>query len=330
MIRSFPVQAILVSLVLLASSSARADLRCDRPTSAAGEVRGGSVLVHRFPLLNPGPGEVDVTDLGRSCGCLKPQITRRHYEPGETGEVVLEVNTLVEPAGPHAWQIRVRYRCDGQDHDLVLSLVGHVIPEVHVQPAALILSTDSGIGHTLTLTTYRPHPLPVTAVEATSAHVHARLGEAALDPAGHWTRTIQLEVLPSCPEGRHEEEVHILTADLNHPELRVPLTVVKRSPRTVRAVPEEVILAGALGQPLPARIVLLGTPEGQEVGIEKVEADHPAVSCRWAPGPGPRATLRIHVDHQQIHAEGLNAQVRVHLRQPASTTLVIPVRCQVR
>jgi hypothetical protein len=89
-------------------------------------------------------------------------------------------------------------------------------------------------------------------------------------------------------------------------------------------------ISGTLGQPLPSRIVLLSCAGDEEVAVERVEADDPAVRCQWAKGPGPRATLKIQVDHTHVAPSSLHSTVRVHVVKPAPQAVTVPVMCTVR
>jgi hypothetical protein len=321
----------LLVVLTVPARSARADgLECAEPVFRAGDVRSGVPLAHRFAFVNRGPDAVEITDVRPSCGCLTPRLGQRRYGPGEGGTLLLEVNTLTQPPGPHTWRAVVHYRSGGQDHELELLLCAKVITEVQVQPASLSMSTDTALGHEVTVTDLRDQPLAVRGAQTSSPHVRAHLGQPHRDGAGHWASTIRLEVLPDCPEGRHDEVLLIVTSDPAYPELKVPLTVVKRSPQRVSATPATVEISGTPGQPLPSRIVLLGCAGDEEVAVERVEADDPAVRCQWAKGPGPRATLKIQVDHTRLSGGTLHGAVRVHIVKPAPQTVTVPVACALR
>jgi hypothetical protein len=307
----------------------RADLRCPEPVFRAGEVRSGVPLRHRFRLVNGGPTPVEVAEVKPGCGCLRPQLDRRLFRPGEEGTLDVEVNTLTQPEGPNTWRVVVRL-AGGAQAELPLFLTADVVSEVSVRPANLVLYTDTALSSALTLRDRRPRPLTVRAALTTCPHVRAQVSGPRRDEAGGWSWGIALEVQAGCPEGRHEAALHLHTADPTYPELQVPFTVVKRSPRQVRAVPAEVSLLGSGGQALPARVVLLGSADGRPVAVEAVEASHPAVRCTWAPGPGPRATLRIQVERDRFAGDTLEASVRVRLSKPGPQALVIPVRCALR
>jgi hypothetical protein len=160
--------------------------------------------------------------------------------------------------------------------------------------------------------------------------VGAGLGVPRRVVVGRWCRGVRVEVLPDCPEGRHEAVLLLLTNDPAYPALRVPLTVTKRSRATVRATPEEINLTAPGAGPLPARIILLAGADDRPVVVERVESDDPAVQCRWAPGPGPRATLKVQVDRARVPGAVLRATVRVHLGGPTPQTLTVPVLCTLK
>lgn len=319
--------AWLILGALMAPAAARADLQCAAPTIDKGEVRGGVPLSHRFTITNPGPGAIEVTAIRPSCGCLAPKLEPRRLAAGESAELRLDVNTLTQPAGPNNWYITLRYTSGGEERELSLYLSARIIQEISVEPPALAIYTNTAMGHEITVTDRRTEPLIVRAVEASSPHVRTQLGEMHRNGAGHWVRTIQVQVAADCPEGHHNESLIIRTSDPVYPELKVPFTIVKRSARQVSAAPEAVNLTGEAGQPLPSRIVLLSATGDRDVRIERIDCDSPAISCSWAPGPGHRATLRIRLDRARIGGEGLRSAIHVHLSQPTPQTITVPVNC---
>jgi hypothetical protein len=322
-----PRTYLVVSLALLAGSAAaaRADLTCEEAQVTLGEVKAGRPLSHRFTFVNRSTETVEITRVQPSCGCLKPRLAERRLRPGESGVLVLEVNTLTSPSGPNAWRVQLFYTCGGRACDLTLALRATVLTEITLQPAALVLQTETSVSSSVTLTDGRATPLTATGVRTSAPLLRAVLQEDRLDTAGHKVVGVRLDVEPGFPEGRHDETLQIFTSDPEYPELRVPVTVVKHSRASVSATPAEVALR-AEGRALPARIVLLRGPEGQEVAVEKVESDNSAVHCTWAKGPGEMATLRVQVDRAAVTADGLHATLRVRLAKPA-TELTVPVHC---
>ncbi len=326
--RALVLLALSVPMLLLVRTApVDAELECPQPVVDKGEVRSGLSLSHRFTFCNRGPETVEITDVRPSCGCLAPKLEKRCLQAGESGELLLEVNTLTQPAGLHSWRITLHYKSGGVEQELSLYIRARIVTEITVEPPSLAIYTDSTIGHEITVIDRRTEPLMIRAVPTSSPYIRTHLGELHRDDAGHWRRTIRVEVLADCPEGTHIETLRICTSDPLYSELKVPFTIFKRARRQVSAAPESVVLSQPANQPLPARIVLLRAAEDGEVRIDRIESDHPAIDCRWAQGPGHQATLKIRVDRQQIPGDRLRAAVRVHLSQPAAETITIPVSC---
>jgi hypothetical protein len=316
-------------LLLLGGSvpPVQADLQFKQPRVQRGTVRSGVPLSQRFEFVNRGPGRVTITDLRASCGCLAPRLAKRTYQPGESGAILLEVNTLSQPAGPNVWRIGVQYLDANQEHVDNLELLAELITEVKVEPAKLTLSTAGPLRHVVVVTDLRPHPLHVTQARCSSPFIPTEV-QTAKDVAAVVQR-VALEVTDQLPEGKHEVVLSIFTDDPIYRELRVPVTVVKRSRQRVQAAPATVDLVIPRGQPAPSRIVLLQAEGDEPVEVERVEADAPALRCRWTKGPGKMATLKLGVDPTRV-AETLKGTVRVHISRPAPACLEIPVFCTTR
>jgi hypothetical protein len=318
-----------VTLGLLVAGSVRADLHCAAPDSQVGEIKSGAPLTFRYQVVNRGRGAVEIIQLRTSCGCAVPHLEQRLLSPGDTAEVVLVVNTLAQGAGDRAWSVTLVYESEGQPEELRLTLRGKVVSEIRVEPTSLNVVTDTTVPQQVQVTDVRAQPLNVTAVHSSAPWLQARLDEPMRE-ANHLVQNVQVEISSECPEGRHDEMLHLVTDDPAYPDLQVPVTVTKRNRARVRAFPVEVDLTGSGPGPLPPRLIRLSTADEQTVEVERVEVDDPAVSCKWAAGPGPNATLRVVVDGSRIGPEGVHTQVHVQLRGPTAETLTIPVVCPAR
>jgi len=318
---------LLLFLPLAAPSPAQAELQCSQPTVQMGEVRGGLPLSQVFHIRNTGTTPIDITDVRPSCGCLRPRLDRQSVLPGEEGAILMEVNTLTQPDGPRQWRVTLGYRENGQDRELSLSVLATVVSELLLEPAALVLSTETACRHDLTLTEKRPLPLTIATVRTTRPELVVRLGEARQEKDRTWTRIIQVEAAEAFPEGRHEEMIQLFSNDAEFRELKIPVTIIKRSRQHVQATPREVSLFGKADQPLPSRLVVLSGADDQEVVVEGVEAGDPAIRCQWARGPGKRSTLKIVVDPAQVQSGSLTSAVNVLLSKPAGEHVTIPVHC---
>ena len=153
------MQAFAAGAVLalgLSAAAARADLRFSGPRVDVGEMRTGAPLTHRFDFVNEGPDAVEVLEAKASCGCMTPRLAQRVYQPGEHGCLLLEVNTLTQPAGPKTWKVQFSYRNGTSLRETALEMSARLISEITVQPAALVVYTDRALAHEVTLTDLRP------------------------------------------------------------------------------------------------------------------------------------------------------------------------------
>src|SRR5262249_45320565 len=238
----------------------------------------------------------------------------------------VEVNALSQPAGSNVWRVEVYYQDAGENHVQSIELLAELVTEVKVEPARLTLSTDGTLRHEVVVTDQRSTPFHVTQARCSSPFILAEV-KAARDSAA--VHRVALEVTAQLPEGKHDEVLSIYTDDPLYRELRVPVTVLKRSRQSVRAAPATVTLIIPRGQPAPSRVVLLQTEGDEEVEVEGVEADHPALRCRWTKGPGNMVTLKIGVDHTRV-TDTLKGTLPVRVRRPAAASLDIPVFCTTR
>ena len=327
--RTRTLVACLLALAGLSAQAAQADLVCSTPVFQAGQLRSGKALIHQFSLVNRGSSPVEITSVKPGCGCLQAWIDPKTFAPGAVGVLTVEINTVTQAAGPNTWKVTVHGKQAGVPFTLPLLVQANLLAEVSIQPATLMVYTDRAVSHAFTLTEYRKAPMTIRAAGSGSRHFAARVAQPE-GQSGQWTRQITLEVLPGCPDGRHEDVLQLLSADPDFPELKVPFTVIKRSPGQVQASPATVEWLAVGSLPLPARVVLLGTGGDDAVVIDRVVTSHPCLSCTWAAGPGPRATLRIQIDRSALQSSLFDGQVEVHLKKPTGQIVKVPVRCLVR
>lgn len=326
--RSLSKFACLTILLWGSATSVRADLHFQEPIVELGQVRSGPTLAHSFRFVNQGEAPVEITDLRASCGCLKPKLDKKIYQPGEEGTLPVEINTLTQPAGPNAWRVEIICKKGEGFQEIPLILRAQLVRQITIEPAAMTIYADREIQHEITLTDLRPRkPLAITRLVGSSPKLKATVKEKFLTPLGQLIYKIQLEVPADYPEGKAEETLGIYTDDEDYRELRVPVTVIKKPRLQVTATPGEVDLKIPKGQTAAARVVLLrGTGK---VVVEKVIADDPALTCTFAQGPGEMATVKINVDRNKTQGQNVQTAVKVVVSSPGFQTVVVPVRCGV-
>lgn len=315
-----------LALMAVTATAARANLDFPAPDADAGTVHVGAALAHPFAFRNTGSERVEITDLRASCGCLTPHLDKRVYAPGESGAIQLEVNTLTQPAGLQSWRVEVMYKLGSAAREQSLRLCAHMVREIEVQPAALVLIANGPLRHSITVTDLRAHPVSVTTVRSSAGALRVSMGRPA--SAGHYRIDVSLGT--DYPEGRHEETISIFTDDPGYRELRVPVTVDRQPRRRIIARPPEVALRLAPGQTASSEIILLQDRSNEPIVVGSLRADDPAVTAKWAAGPGTRATVRVIVDRRKARSTTLNTVVHIRLEHPVSEELHVPVSCEVQ
>jgi len=322
-------RARALPLLLLAGAAwgappAWAGVRVSNPTVEVGDVRSGVQLTRIFHLLNDGSGEAEILEVRGSCGCLNPQVVPRLIPPHGTAKLKLSINTLGQGAGPHSWSARLTYRAEGKQADLAVSVRANVITEVTVQPAALTISARGSLIERVTLTDLRAQPLSITAVETSTPGLKARLLGQGRDAQGRWSGNIHLELTAELKPGRHVETLSIYTSDPAYQHLKVPVTIIRESGLKITAMPEQAVLRALPGESASCIVRLHGSGD-EALRIATVDTGNPALTCKWAAGPGADVTLRIQLDPQQWSGKEFEASVQVRFESPLGDILRLPV-----
>jgi hypothetical protein len=301
-----------------------AGVRVTVPALEIGEVRAGVQVTRIFELVNDGPGNAEIVAVRGSCGCLNPQVEPRIIPPNGKAKLTLSINTLGQGAGPHSWSARLRCRADGKESDLSAIVKAHVITEITVQPAALTIVATGARTDIVTLIDLRRNALAVTSVETSTPGLKARLLSPGRDTQGRRTEKIQLDVTGELKSGRHVETLSIYTNDPVYQHLQVLVTIIKQSASSTAAVPDEVTLRPAPGQAASCLVRLHSWGAGA-VRINKVETGDPALTCKWAEGPGQDATLRIQLDPAAWTGGELEATALIHLEGYGEEIVRLPI-----
>src|SRR5262249_44346677 len=150
--------------------------------------------------------------------------------------------------GPNTWKAVISYHNAGpkgdapisettREHELPLFITAGLVPVLSIRPAHLVLQTESSITAEFQLIERRPQALAVREIGTTSPHVFVSPEAVPHQVDGKWVRTFTIRVPLSCPEGRHDDVVAIHTTDPLFPDLRIPVTVVKKVSQKVKSFP---------------------------------------------------------------------------------------------
>jgi hypothetical protein len=307
------------------ASMVRADLEFTSTTVDVGEVRAGSPLSHTFNFQNRGADAVEVTGIHSTCGCLTPRLSGKRYEPGDQGSLQATINTLSPAPGPHVWQVTLSCKGKETTAEISLRVKAKIVREIVVEPAAVSMYVDGPIQSEIRLTDLRPQPLTVTTVASSATWLQAHQAAEERDGSGRLVRIVHLRVAENAPQGAHEESLSLFTNDPGYLEIKVPVTIVKRSRQRVTATPNRVDLTADAGSSFLKRTLLIRDRENQDVVVEAVSSEDPTVTCQWVKGPGSMTTVKIKVDTKGIHERNWNTTLHVQVAKPVVQTLIIPV-----
>jgi hypothetical protein len=248
-IRCLPAFGICVPLLLafaahfagprparILAAPVRPALALDQYLVDLGPVAPSEEIRAHFDFTNRGKAPLTVTDLVPSCGCLQPQMKKKTYRPGESGNFVVRVQTASENPGLKEYTITIRYTDPApREVDVVFRVV---LPDnqVTVRPRALAFYQlgEQGPGiapQKIDVTDRRGRHLNITRVECSRDIADVELAEVDFDEAGHWHAQLNVTVPNRLPAGRVEATVHIFTDDPAYRMLRVPLIIEGGSPR---------------------------------------------------------------------------------------------------
>ena len=296
------------------------DLRFLAPLVNLGELRTYVVRSHRFEFVNQGSLPLDIVQVEPSCGCMAVNLPKRRFQPGEKGELTLDVKPTSQLNGPHTWFAKVHYRSGERASIVHLQIQATIRRDVSVSPSMLTWNGSGEFKQEVTVTDVRHPPLSVTALYFTSPLVKAEVVSSR-----NGVTRILLQSVAAIPPGRKDEVLSIYTSDAVYGQLQVPVTLVGRVKKAVAVSPESIEVRITNGQ-APASLVRLRPLNSGALIIVGVTADHPAVTCTFAHGPFGIATLRIQVDAAKLAGQDLNSVVRVRVSQPVEETIVIPIQ----
>lgn len=201
-----------------------------------GRVSPRPMVGARFFFMNRGDQPVKIVEAKPSCGCLKPRLKKRVWQPGERGELILPVQTPNQQPGPHAYTLTVRYE-DPEPRETVLTFEVE-LPEkqVMVSPPALAIYQlgTRETERTILVSDYPRLGLKLTGVTCNSEFATVRLGGTQTDEFGHARHEVLVKVPGQIPPGRHHSVITITTDDERYRKLKVPLYLIGRRPKTAR------------------------------------------------------------------------------------------------
>jgi hypothetical protein len=203
-----------------------------------GKVAPSEEVRAHFDFTNRGRATITNIQLDPSCGCLQPQLNKQAFEPGESGNFVVRVQTANQSAGPKEYTIAIRYKDPKPRETIVAFRVDLPENQVFVRPKVLILyqpGDESVPPQHIEITDRRgkSRHLNITSAECTRHFVETEIEESEVDQNGHWHGHLKVTVPGKLPPGSTDAMIRIVTDDPEYQKLRVPLRLEGQSPRRI-------------------------------------------------------------------------------------------------
>lgn len=198
-----------------------------------GRVTPSEEVFANFEFTNRSERMVSIRELVPSCGCLQPELKKRVYYPGESGHILLRVQTANQVAGAKEYDVAIHYE-DPQPHEAkVVFRVELPENQVFIRPRALELTTIGATTPTvreIEITDKRPVPLAIDRVDCVRTRI---IGispvTTSVDEEGHTRFRFEVTIPGNLPEGSLETMIRVWTRDPSYRVLRVPLRIHTRS-----------------------------------------------------------------------------------------------------
>ena len=154
-------------------ANAQAALDWPQKTVEAKATADTPVVEIKFPFKNTGSIPVDVTQVESSCGCTTVALEKRHYAPGEGGEIVARY-TVADHAGVQKKNVLVATGDGAEPTELTLVVN---IPEIlRITPAFVTWKhAEAPKAKIVTLEMMQETPIKDISVQASNGAVTAAL-----------------------------------------------------------------------------------------------------------------------------------------------------------
>jgi hypothetical protein len=164
----FRITFSIVLICGLGVSSLFAELVWTQKTGDLNSDGRSPLIEAHFPFKNDGSTPVDVRQVQTSCGCTTVALAQRHYEPGESGEIVAHY-VVGDRVGLQKQTILVV--TSDNPVATTLNLVVHIPELVHVRPTSVTWQlNESNTAKIITLETIDAKSLPLKDVTVVSSY----------------------------------------------------------------------------------------------------------------------------------------------------------------
>lgn len=234
-----------------------------------GTVPKGANVVRTVTVTNPYKEDLQITNIGTSCGCFQASTQKKVLKTHESTVISVSMNT-VKFEGDRNANLDVTMTFNGHDYKSVrIPLKGFIRTDFSINPPSVNLATveqGRGVTRSVVLRSMRPG-MKITSVQATNPLVKAEVRERGGYGSSEFEIAVSLD--PSAPLGDIRDLLSIRTNDTSMSELKVEVSG-KVEPDLV-VTPQQLTLGNMRpGVPVQKSIIIRGQ---RPFVIEKLERD---------------------------------------------------------
>lgn len=246
-----------------------------------GTVPRGAIVHHTFVLQNRTQEPLTILNVRASCGCTSGQASGSLLQPGQTAQVVAQMDTR-NFVGRKETTLFVSFiTARGLEGEARLGVASTILSDVVLNPGSIDFGTVArGQAPNLVLTIDRIGAPNWRAVRMVSACrvINANLVETVRN-AGQVSYSLYVSLKPDAPAGTVRDEIRIFTNDPETSSIPVPVTATIRG--DLSASPSPLVLGrvtsagGVQGRVVvrASKPFVIQAIEGAEGGFTMTEAD---------------------------------------------------------
>jgi len=319
-----PPTPVAPAAAAVAPTSPGPIIQVDIPKFDFGKAAAGEKVRHTYVITNTGDAVLHVTNVQGSCHCTTIGTWSHDILPGQTGEIVAQLDTTGFGGGAPVQRMITVYSNARNEPRKTLVIKGVVWKPIDVSPtsATISIAPDATNAESTTVRIVNQTDNPVTFSNAVSAN---RLFTAALKeikPGKEYQLVINAE--PPFTPGNSWGTITVNTSFTNTPVISVP--VVARVLPPIQVYPSQIVMNVMPDRAMTNRVTIKGSSTNNVLTLSNAKA----------------SDSRIHVDLLALGPKGMynvvavfpagfslepgqHAEVTVESNQPRSPLIKIPI-----
>ena len=218
-----------------------------------------------FGFKNTGLGKLEITQTRGTCKCTVPELKKKDYAPGESGEIGVQFHAPTYQ-GPTSQRIFVSTN-DPNNARVELTVQAYVRPKVKVEPEQMTLSLlvpNAGAGE-ITLKSLGKERFAITRIDSEGGVFTVDFDPNNISDTHVLRPKVNVENLRKNLGG-------YLVMNLNHPVCKV-VRLQYNCPKQFEASPSVIIIRDAIVGQTQKRIIYLISNYNEDIEIESVASD---------------------------------------------------------